>query len=261
MSADEFLTELDDLVRKPRVLTFDIETRPINAYVWGLWDQNVGLTQIVDPGGVMCFAAKWYGEKGVLFYSDHVDGHDAMIRHAHRLLTEADFVIHYNGARFDVTHLNWEFTRLGLAPPKPYKQVDLLQTVRRQFRPPSKKLDYVAGALGLGHKRAHEGFTLWTSCIAGDEKAWDRMRRYNIQDVRLTEKLYDRLLPWIPNHPHMGLYADAGHCCPMCGSKRRKPADLARTALTSYAQYECAKCGTFYRANFVKGRVTTRIFR
>ncbi|MDA8440548.1 MAG: hypothetical protein M0Z51_17040, partial [Propionibacterium sp.] len=73
MSADEFLTELDDLVRKPRVLTFDIETRPINAYVWGLWDQNVGLTQIVDPGGVMCFAAKWYGEKGVLFYSDHVD--------------------------------------------------------------------------------------------------------------------------------------------------------------------------------------------
>ena len=83
------------------------------------------------------------------------------------------------------------------------------------------KLDYVAGALGLGHKRAHEGFTLWTSCIAGDEKAWDRMRRYNIQDVRLTEKLYDRILPWIPNHPHMGLYTDGGHCCPTCGSRRR----------------------------------------
>ena len=30
----------------PRVLLFDIETAPILAHVWGLWDNNVALIQV-----------------------------------------------------------------------------------------------------------------------------------------------------------------------------------------------------------------------
>ena len=44
------------------MLTLDIETRPNLAHVWGLWQQNVGLSQIVERGHVMCWVAKWYGE-------------------------------------------------------------------------------------------------------------------------------------------------------------------------------------------------------
>lgn len=247
--------------RRVRVLTFDIETRPITAHVWGLWDQRVGLNQIIDPGGVLCFAAKWYGEKDILFYSEHVDGHDAMIRAAHALLSEADFVVHYNGQRFDVPHLNREFVQLGLGRPTPYKQVDLLRVARSQFKFPSNKLDYVAGALGLGHKVSHEGHTLWTKCPAGDEAAWKRMERYNRGDVRLTERLYERLLPWIPNHPHLGLYNGRGDCCPNCGGTKFEQVENARTALTSYAQFRCKRCGTFTRNNFIRDRVTSRATR
>ena len=30
----------------PKVLVFDIETSPIISYVWGLWNNDVGLNQI-----------------------------------------------------------------------------------------------------------------------------------------------------------------------------------------------------------------------
>src|SRR5690606_10806763 len=50
-----------------RILTLDIETRPHEAYVWGLWKQNIGVTQLMERGHVMCFVAKWYGDKEVIF--------------------------------------------------------------------------------------------------------------------------------------------------------------------------------------------------
>ena len=59
-----------------KILTIDIETRPSLAYVWGLWDQNVGLNQVEEFGTVISWAAKWHGEKKVYFASDHHDGQE-----------------------------------------------------------------------------------------------------------------------------------------------------------------------------------------
>ena len=64
--------------------------------MWGLWQQNVGLSQIVERGHVMCWVAKWYGEKDPIFMSDHHDGHDAMIEGIWKLLDEADAVVTWN---------------------------------------------------------------------------------------------------------------------------------------------------------------------
>jgi hypothetical protein len=36
----------------PKVLIYDIETAPIVAHVWGLWENNVGLNQ--DRFGLAC---------------------------------------------------------------------------------------------------------------------------------------------------------------------------------------------------------------
>ena len=51
----------------PKVLVFDIETSPILARVWGLWQQNVGLNQIKEDWFVMSYAAKWLGVDGVMY--------------------------------------------------------------------------------------------------------------------------------------------------------------------------------------------------
>src|SRR5690606_41747736 len=83
-----------------------------------------------------------------------------MVKEAHRLLSAADAVIHFNGQRFDIPHLNREFVEAGLTPPSPYSQIDLLKVVKKNFRFPSNKLDYVTKKLGLDHKVQNGGHQL-----------------------------------------------------------------------------------------------------
>lgn len=242
----------------PRILTFDIETSPNIAHVWGLFQQNVAPSQLVEPSRVLCWAAKWYDQRATIFRSEHHDGHETMIRDAYDLLSEADILVHYNGDAFDLKHLRREFLLAGLPPLNPSRSVDLLKVARRRFKFASNKLDHVSRALGIGRKVSHPGHELWVRCLAGDEKAWALMKRYNANDVRLTEDLYTRLRPWIDNHPHVGLWSGEPRACYVCGSTELERTGSNRTALTTYARYRCAKCGAVSRNNFVKSRVEMR---
>lgn len=239
-----------------KVLVIDIETSPNLAHVWGLWNQNVSLSQLRESTRVIAFAAKWVGERKTSFFSDHSDGHQAMIEAAHALLDQADVVVHYNGRRFDIPHLNREFLLAGLTPPAPFAQVDLLDCVKKQFRFVSNKLDHVAQQLGLGAKTHHEGHTLWVRCMAGEAKAWATMRKYNIQDVVLTEKLYLRLKPWITSHPNASLFEGAG--CPACGSGKLEKRGYAYTSVSRYQRYRCLGCGKWSRGGRALDRVEIR---
>jgi DNA polymerase elongation subunit (family B) len=233
-----------------RRLVIDIETCPNLALVWGLWNQNVSLKQLLEGGHVLCFAAKWVGERGTQFYSIHKDGKEAMVEAAWRLLDEADAVIGYNSQRYDCRWLNSEFAGQKLSPPSPYKHIDLLKTVRKCFFLPSSKLEYVAQKfLGTG-KLAHTGMDLWIECMNGDEKAWRLMERYNRQDVVLTEKLYHELLPWIPNHPNPALYEDKvidRPTCTKCGSPNMYRNGTYATNATKYQRWRCGDCGASAR--------------
>lgn len=224
-----------------KTLVLDIETRPHLASVWGLWDQNIPLNMLEVPGEVVCFSAKWLGEKKVHFYR----GED-MIAEAWFLLDEADAVVHFNGKKFDVPWLNTEFKRGHMDPPSPFKQIDLLHVARKNFKLPSYKLQYVATWLGLGGKAQTGGYELWRGIIADDPKAWAKMERYNKQDVALTEKVYYELLPWIGNHPNHALYSVA-LCCTACGSSDYMKRGFYYTSVSKYQQYCCNDCGKYFR--------------
>jgi DNA polymerase elongation subunit (family B) len=257
-----FIGKLHKDVKRARILTLDIETKPALSRHFGMFNQNFGLAQVVEPLHLLSFAAKWLGEQEVHHFSEWEHGNDEMVAHAHRMLAEADVVVWYNGDGFDMKHLNWEFARLGMTRPKPYKTIDLLKVVRREFRPLSKKLDFVASQLGLGSKTHHDGFGLWMRVIDGDDKARRLMERYCIQDVRLTEKLYLRLLPWLPSGVNLPLLSGNDTGCPVCGSpKLKSEGDSTFTALTEYALYSCQGCGNWVRSNVVKNRTTRRIVR
>lgn len=240
-----------------KILLLDIETSPNVADVWGLFNQNISLTQLRETSRVICFGAKWHGKHGVIFSSEFADTHQGMVELAWKLLDEADVVVHYNGARFDIPNLNREFVLAGLPPPSPYKQVDLLRTVRKQFRFTSNKLDHVAQQLGLGSKVKHAGHGLWSRVLAGDEKAWREMRKYNVQDVRLTEQLYDRLLPWLTDHPARTLY-EVGGACPRCGGVELERRGFAYTAISKFQRFRCKGCGTWSRAGKAEDRIDVR---
>lgn len=232
-----------------RILLLDIETAPHLAQVWGLWNQNVGLPQLVESGYTLCWAAKWLSEKEVMYRSRHTSSPKAMIRAVHKLLNEADAVIHYNGTKFDIPTLQKDFLLYGLPPPAPFKQIDLLKTARRQFRFPSNKLDYVSQALEVGKKAKHAGHELWVKCMLGDEAAWRVMERYNRQDVLLLEKVYHKLKPWIKGHPNRGLYnPDDSEVCPTCNSTSYQKRGLAHTTTCSYHRYQCLSCGHWFRS-------------
>ncbi len=229
-----------------KVLLLDIETRPNLGYVWSLWQQNVGINQLKEVGEVICYGAKWLGNKKVHFQSAHHDGKEAMLRGIHELIDEADFVVGWNSKSFDMKHLKREWLLMGLNPPSPWKDIDLMLTVRKEFKFASNKLDFVSQQLEVGAKVQHEGFQLWIDCMAGDEAAWRKMKRYQIQDVNLLEPLYYKLLPWISNHPNVNLY-DGTDGCPQCTSSNFQRRGTSKTQTGSYPRYQCQDCGKWFR--------------
>lgn len=229
-----------------KLLMLDIETAPHLAAVWGLYDQNVATNQIIKPGYTLCWAAKWYGEDEILFGSI-LDGPRKMIRRVHELLNDAEAVCHYNGTKFDIPTLNKEFLLHGLKPPSPAAQIDLLKVARSRFRLASNKLDYVAQQLGLGQKEHHKGFELWLECMAKNKDSWQVMERYNKHDVRLLEKVYERLLPWIKHHPNISVI-EGRACCPNCGSDKTQARGYAVSQARVYRRFQCQECGGWHRS-------------
>jgi DNA polymerase elongation subunit (family B) len=233
----------------PRILSLDIETSPVVAHAWGLFKQNIAISQIIERPRTICFAAKFEDQRRVHFYSEFEHGRDEMIGAAHALLTEADVVMHYNGDRFDLPRLNTEFVLHGHKPPAPYKSIDLYKVIKRNFQFTSNKLAYILDQLGLTGKVKNSGHDLWVRCLAGDPKAWAEMKRYNVRDVRVLEELYEKLRPWIKDHPHHGLYSGEEDACPNCGGLDLRREGYTLTGMGRFQRYQCRGCGTWSRSN------------
>lgn len=217
---------------------------------WGLFNQNFGIDQILDSGKVLCYAAKWHGKKDVIF-ARHDESHFLPLIHA--LLDEADAVVTFNGRRHDLPLLNREFIKAGLTPPSPYAHIDLLETVKKQFKFPSNKLDWLLRELELGQKKEHEGFPLWIKVLKDDVTAWKIMKNYNIADTKLTEKLYNKLLPWIESHPNRSLHSTNGkHTCPNCGSHSLQSRGLYFSKTQTYRRFVCTDCGKWSRSRYTE---------
>ena len=224
-----------------KILTLDIETAPNLVYVWGLWNQNIYIDAIVEPTYMLSWAAKWHGKKKVYYRNCYDDDFLTLI---YDMIEEADALITWNGISFDNKHLNREFVQANMPPPFVAKDIDLLRTVRTQFKFPSNKLDYVAEVL-LGEKKIKTEYSLWLDCMNGVKSAWTKMKKYNKRDVVLTEKMYDRLLPWIKGHPNCGLYVkdQENPICRNCGSDHVQSRGESRTNVRSYQRYKCMDCG------------------
>jgi DNA polymerase elongation subunit (family B) len=235
---------------KPKILNIDIETSPNVTYTWGLYNQNIGIKQIEEQGRLLCFAAKWYGDPEITFRSEFHHSKEDMLDEAWYLLDQADAVMGWNTAAFDIKHLNREFVEAGYLPPSSYQHIDLLKTVRKQFRFPSNKLDYISQKLAIGTKLDHYGFQLWIDALKGDPKAWALFKRYNKQDVVLVEEAYEILKPWIDGATlNVAHFSDDGFACPRCGGDDLTELEqVAYTKVNKFTQYRCGDCGFVARS-------------
>jgi DNA polymerase elongation subunit (family B) len=232
---------------EPRILFLDIETTPNVAYTFDLWRTTIAPVKLIERSRVLCFAAKWYHEPGkTLWYRSYPESRDAMLDAAWTLLDEADVVVHYNGKAFDTPYLNREFLLEEYLPPSPYKEIDLLLTIRKVFQFPSNQLANVAVELGLPGKLEHEGIALWIKCMANDPDAWKVMEKYNKRDVDMMIPLYEELKPWILSHPSHAAFTGK-FVCPACGSKNLEKRGFAYTSVSKYQRLHCLECGKYSR--------------
>lgn len=233
-----------------RILAFDIETKPLVAYTFSTFKTTITPDKIISDPEIMCFTAQWIdGPKPskIMFYSEHHHGREEMLQQLWDLFDEADVLVGYNIKNFDIPWVHGEFIAAGLPAPSPAQTIDLYQTIKSATRWPSKKLAYVAPRLLDDSKVSHTGFEMWRGCMNGDEKAWRLMKRYAIRDTQLLKPLYEKLRPWIKNHPNMAL--DSHHfACPACGSQNVQRRGTARTNASVFQRYHCQDCGKWSRS-------------
>lgn len=236
-----------------KILIFDIETAPKRAFVWGIWEQDIPLNMLISDTYMLCWSAKWLGEKKIMFdrIKDPKSEDDSKIaKSLHALMEEADIVVAHNGNRFDIPVANTIFIRNGLTPPNPTKSIDTKTIAKRNFMFTSNKLDFLGEYLGLGRKEQTGGFELWDSCLKNDPKAWKRMEKYNKQDVILLEKVYLKLRPWMKNHPNVNLDSESlKPACPTCGSKSLRNKGYAYTTTSMFQRFKCNDCGYNMKGN------------
>lgn len=226
-----------------KILFWDTEFTPNRGYFWGLWDQNIPYSFVDETQRMLCFGTKWY--KKPTHVVDERVGRVEMLTELRDQLLDADLVVSWNGAKYDTRMANREFIKAGLTPPAPYKEVDLMRIVKQRFAFASNKLDSVAQELGVGRKVDTGGFQLWRDVMAGDEKAWNRMRKYQKGDVDLLEKLFEVLKPWI-KMPHP-VSDQAGLVCRNCDGTHLQRRGTSKTLQGEYPRYQCQTCGTWLR--------------
>lgn len=238
-------------VNKAKILLLDIETAPAKCYTWGLFDQNIGLNQIIEDGYMLCWSAKWLGEARI--YYDALPNHATykvrptddreIVRSIWKLIDDADIVVAHNGANFDIKWLNALFLKHGMRPPASYKVVDTLTEAKSIGRFISNKLEWLVKKLEVGAKMDTGGFELWTGCMSGDKRAWVKMITYNRKDVLILEKLYLKLRPFMKRHPNLALYNEDRKGCPNCASTVLRKKGFAYTAVGKFQRYICLNCG------------------
>lgn len=233
-----------------KVLIYDIETAPNLGFIWGKYEQNV--IEYDREWYILCFAYKWLGERTVhavglpdfkTYKKDPEDDRE-LVAALYKLFDEADVVIAHNGDSFDQKKAHARFVYHNMTPPSPYKQIDTKKVAKRYFNFNSNKLDDLGEHLKLGRKVDTGGFALWKGCMNGDKKAWNKMLKYNKQDVALLEKVYLRMRPWIQNHPSLALMDNRPEACPRCKSTRIvKEGSRTYRKTGTVQRYRCQGCG------------------
>lgn len=236
---------------KVKIGMLDIENTPIKAYCWGLWKQNIGLNQIIDDWGLLTFAFKWAGVDEVYWDSLKESGSEKkMLENLWVFLDEADIIVAHNGDRFDISKINAKFLEHGIKPYSPIKSIDTLKVVKSRFNLTSNKLDYISKYLGFEGKMATGGMQLWIDCMNGSKEAFRKMVDYNIQDVIELENIYEKIKPWISNHPNLALYNDENiPVCPKCGSNHLHFRGYAYTGVSKFRRFQCQDCGGWGRSS------------
>lgn len=239
----------------PRIVLFDIETLPnlVTAFDMKVYNGWIHPQNIQQEKYIVCASWRYLGEKEV--YSVSVldgGGTEAIpdlgiLKTVAKVFNNCDAVVAHRGDKFDVPWVMARTVIAGLPPPRPIIQIDTLKIAKARFLFNANSLDYLAQLLGVG-KKIQTHYDLWPACMKGDVKAINDMVRYNRQDVRVLERVYLRLRPFVPPKVNFALWAAeegvAGRTCPTCNAESLicKGSSYTRTGIRRAFRCKAAGC-------------------
>lgn len=235
-------------MHEPRILLADIETLPNVVTSWGLNVPSKYLSHenILSERSIVCASWKWLG-KAKVYSADvldspgkHRDG--GILRKLSGAWSQADAIVAHNGDRFDVPWIKTRMIYAGMEPPPPVPTIDTRSLARRHFYFNSNRLDYLGKYLGVGQK-IRTDFHLWLDAMKGRREAIAKMVAYNREDVRLLERVYLKLRPFLPAKVNASQWSTAELACPKCGSDKIHARGLMRLAASTRQRFQCQTCG------------------
>lgn len=245
--------------KKPKILWYDLETSPLQAWVWGCGKQYVGHKQLVKQMsryGIICVTYCWNDGKSAksIDWGYEEQNTAKLVAEFDQIIKQADVVIGKNSDRFDNKMLNAQRMLHGLPGMPAWTKYtdDLEKQMRKHFRLPSHALDYISAQLGYGGKIKME-FQDWIDIVEKNpngKKAFDKMIKYGKKDVADTRALWLQLEEHFEPKFNVGLWKHKGNyiACKRCGSTavKRNGYDIPKsTGLARYCEFTCLSCGKY----------------
>ncbi len=265
--ADEFnrISIADGVLN--RILILDVERLDgITVQHW--WDRGdlknryVHYESVVRQPRTTVVCAKWYDEPDVARLAEwDKGGRKQFLKKVHRLMSQADIIVGHNVDNADIPWLKGDMhIEGGLPPLPPFKTVDTLKVLRREFKSgaPFKGLDAFCQIVGIDAKTdEYDRMAMERAVTEKSVEDRERLVEYCAGDVIATQGLYDYLRPHIPNHPVLFIDGqDKYTLCNRCGSETEMIPRRYVANLMSYSMRRCLSCGGHSRISIAPERMS-----
>lgn len=248
------ILEEPQTIKKPRIISFDLEVSPALGYFYPpTWE--TGILETVDRQKLMSFAWQVVGEKKISAKNlSHMDTYKVdpqndklLVTELHKVLSDADILLGQNSDQFDVKMANYFFILNDLEPIPPVKYIDTKKIAKRYFRFMNNTLDNLGKELGFGGKTNITYKDLWIPAfLHGDKKSWKLMDIYCKNDVDKTTKIYLKMRPFMHQHPSLSRISGNYDSCPRCGGYNFRIKAYRTTNTARYHQFQCLECLGFF---------------
>ena len=234
-----------------KVLFFDIETAPNVGLFWRSgYKLSVGPESIIKERAIMCICWKWQGQKQVQSLEWSAKQCDKkLLEKFSKVLLSADAIIGHNGDAFDIKWVQGRIMFHQLPPLGKLPTEDTLRMSRACGNLNSHKLDYLGTYFGLGGKDKTQ-YSWWKEILLNkSKKHMALMVKYCKQDVKLLEKVYDRIAPYAVHRINKAILKgnDKHTGCKACGSEKTTKYGKITTTAGQYQRLKCGDCGHVFR--------------
>jgi hypothetical protein len=230
-------------------LFWDLESAPNIGLFWKAgYKINIPPENVIREKAIICICWKWEGHRRVFSLVWNKGDDKAMVKKFLKVASEADELVAHNGNNFDLKWFNTQCLVHGLDPLPEPKTIDTLAIARKMFYMNSNKLEYLASLL-LGEKKHSVNYQLWKDILLkNDCKALISMVDYCKQDVRLLERVYEKISMFSKSATHMGVFMGLPKfTCAHCGSEnvRRKKRNITAMGTVRHSM-SCKECHKHY---------------